>query len=253
MFGYISMRFTDLNEDRYLQQGIRYPDIPKDTIYEISLIDPTPNHLYLRWLNYLYVHGRLDLFKAEQIRVALMRFHKAKLKKQIPEQDRDILRYSSVDDLLRVIAQYRQTQPDWTYTINRANGGTFLIKCRSKIGDVRATVHLREGWLGWTINFRDVDKIRALVGERTGLLVPIVKALYEIIVNYLTQTKPRFITVQGSDKRELLYKSWINWEIPGYFAQVIDYGIAFIRDDQAGEDIMPPMGRDFLAVNDRTS
>ena len=221
------MKIIDvISEDRLGQQSRFHPDIPERVVHEIAAIDPTPQKFYLRWLMWLYVKGRLDVRRAEDIRQALFTFHRAKLKKLLVQPD--ILKYPSVEALERLVTKpatkhlnKRRADIQWTYQMSvekNRNYWYFAVHCDSNVDEnVTIRIDIRGCWLGW----RPIDSYDAIQRLQknyggTGLMKSVTQAIHEAVGMYLEGVKPECITIQGSDPmRERLYQSWINWSFPG--------------------------------------
>jgi hypothetical protein len=241
------MRTKPILEDRYIQQTIRHPQIDDRTLRELAFIDPTPKNLYLRWLVKLFNEGKLDpsgIKTTVDLRRTLRLFHTAKLKKLIPEDQRDILRYPDVASLEKVIAQYPAITYDkklitWTYELEVQRGVPTeksyyhcVAHCTANIGakvDIR--IDMRPGWLGWSQMSNDtISWLRKKYGA-TGLMKPVTAAVQEAVGIFLAEIKPADLKIEGFDElRMKLYQSWIDWKFPGYTPEVIRRGINFVRD-----------------------
>ncbi len=236
--------FEIIAEDRLEQQTRYHPTIPDHTLNRISWIDPTPEKFYVRWLAWLYSKGALNLDNADNIRETLRLFHRAKLKKLLKEPD--ILRYRDVDMVQQAIKELdfrginktktKKTADTirWTYSLQKHDTGRFVAHCHSNVGeDVDIRIEMGGCWLGWMPTGGSsgaLARLRKIYGG-TGLMKPVVQAIYQAVSQYIETEQPECITIQGSDEmRERLYRSWIDWKFPGYQTQIIRLGIGFVKD-----------------------
>ena len=73
---------------------------------QLKKIDPTPHQEYSRWLTVQYSNRRFDLLQSSEAHAALTRYHELKKADRLTPEQRDINRFKSVDDLVKIVDTY---------------------------------------------------------------------------------------------------------------------------------------------------
>ena len=88
-------------------------DFMNKVMAQIEQGDPTKNKEYSQWIARMYSRGGYELEDIKStLRDALETYHKLKLKKKLEDQDKQIDKFKSIDQLIARVEQYPEIQDD---------------------------------------------------------------------------------------------------------------------------------------------
>lgn len=102
-----------MNKIEFLESKFSSPLLEKGfNFQDILEFDPTENKKYLNWVVHRIIAGKIEKEDTYKIPDLLGKFHRAKIKKQLPVDKRNIHTFEGLPDLYNVTSQIQRTKSD---------------------------------------------------------------------------------------------------------------------------------------------